>query len=67
MAMKIRYDAEVDVVYIKLSDAEILETEETDAGVIVDLDREGHVVGLEFLNARDFYSAKAIRQFQDAA
>jgi uncharacterized protein YuzE len=65
--MKIRYDPEVDVVYIKLSDAEILETEETETGVFVDLDREGHVVGLEFLNAKDFFSAKAIQQFQNAA
>jgi uncharacterized protein YuzE len=65
--MKIRYDPEVDVVYIKLSDAEISETEEDDNGVIVDLDREGNVVGLEFLNAKDFFSPKAIQQFQSAA
>ena len=65
--MKIKYDPEADVVYIKLSDAEILETEETDTGVIVDLDADGQVVGLEFLNAKDFFSAKAIRQFEKAA
>jgi uncharacterized protein YuzE len=65
--MKIRYDTEVDVVDIKLSDAEISQTEEDEIGVFVDLDREGNVFGLEFLNAKDFFSPKAIRQFQNAA
>ena len=65
--MKIGYDPEVDVVYLKLSDAEISGTEEDENGVIVDLDREGNVVGLEFLNAKDFFSQKAIQEFQSAA
>ena len=44
--MKIRYDPEVDVVYIKFSDADILETKEDENGVIVDFDHKGNVVGL---------------------
>ena len=65
--MKIRYDAEADVVYIRLSDSQILETEETETGMLVDLDAEGKVVGLEFLNARDFFSPKVMQQFEKAA
>ena len=65
--MKIRYDAEADVVYIRLSDSQILETEETETGMLVDLDAEGKVVGLEFLNAKEYFSAKAIEQFAKAA
>ena len=67
MAMKIRYDAEVDVVYMRMTDAGIVESEETDSGVIVDFDADGKVVGLEFLNAKEFFSAKAIEEFQKAA
>ena len=65
--MKIRYDAEVDVVYMRLSEAQIQESEESESGVILDFDADGQVVGLEFLNAKEFFSAKAIRDFAKAA
>ena len=38
--MKIRYDAEVDVDYMRLTDAQILESEESETGVIFDFDAE---------------------------
>jgi uncharacterized protein YuzE len=49
--MKIKYDKEVDVINIQFSDAEIVETDEDKAGVIIDYDINGNIVEIELLNA----------------
>ncbi|RYZ76707.1 MAG: DUF2283 domain-containing protein [Proteobacteria bacterium] len=49
--MKIIYDPEVDVLRIRLSDAQVEESDEETPGVILDFDEEGQVVGFEILNA----------------
>jgi uncharacterized protein YuzE len=65
--MKVKYDSEVDAVFLRLTDADILESEEMQPGVIVDFDANGKIVALEFLNATERFSAEAIKQFQDDA
>jgi uncharacterized protein YuzE len=49
--MKVRYDPEVDVLSIVLSDAPVEESDEDKPGVILDYDIHGNVVGLEILDA----------------
>ncbi|MGK7933679.1 MAG: DUF2283 domain-containing protein [Microcystaceae cyanobacterium] len=49
--MKLKYDAEVDVLSINWCDVEIEESESISAGVILDYDQDGNVVGVEILNA----------------
>jgi uncharacterized protein YuzE len=49
--MKVRYDPEVDVLSIALSDARVEESDEDKPGVILDYDTHGNVVGLEILDA----------------
>ena len=49
--MKVTYDSEVDVLRIILSEAAIEESDEDKAGIILDYDKEGNVVGLEVLDA----------------
>ena len=49
--MKVRYDPEVDVLSISLSDAPVEESDEHKPGVILDYDKSGNVVGLEILDA----------------
>jgi uncharacterized protein YuzE len=49
--MKIKYDPEVDIIRITLKDVDIEESEEETAGIILDLDLNGHVVGIEILQA----------------
>ncbi len=46
--MKIKYDQEVDVLLIELSDSEIYESK---PGVILDYDKEGNLVRVEILEA----------------
>ena len=49
--MKVKYDKQVDILYIKLSDLPIKESDEDKPGVILDYAADGSVVGLEILNA----------------
>ncbi len=49
--MKIKYDPEVDILRITLKDVDIEESEEETEGIILDLDINGHVVGIEILQA----------------
>ena len=49
--MKVKYDAEVDVMRIIFSEAEISESDEEKPGIILDYDNKGNIVGIELLNA----------------
>ena len=49
--MKISYDPEVDVLSVLFNDSPIEESDEERPGLILDLDAEGNVVGIEVLNA----------------
>jgi len=49
--MKITYDPEADALYIELRDARPADSMDVEEGVTVDLDSEGHIIGLEVLDA----------------
>ena len=49
--MVIRYDKELDIVYIRFSEKKIEESNEDKPGIILDYDIEGSIVGIEVLNA----------------
>ncbi len=49
--MKIKYDQEVDILVIRLSDEKIVESDEAKKGVILDYDKAGNVVKIEILDA----------------
>jgi uncharacterized protein YuzE len=49
--MVIRYDKELDIVYIRFSEKKIAESKEDKPGIILDYDIEGSIVGIEVLNA----------------
>ncbi|MBO1346844.1 MAG: DUF2283 domain-containing protein [Hormoscilla sp. GUM202] len=49
--MKVIYDPEVDIVRIIFNQVQIQESDEVEAGLILDYDREGNVVGLEIMDA----------------
>ncbi len=50
--MKVRYDQDVDVLYIRLKDGDIVESDEVGAGIIIDYAEDGMPVGVEILDAR---------------
>ena len=50
-AMKIVYDPGTDVLRISLTSIAIAETAQTNPGMILDYDEDGHIIGLEIINA----------------
>jgi len=67
MAMKVKYDAEDDIVYLRLTDHASTESDELKPGVVVDLDSDGKIVAIEFLNAKERFAAETIRELGEAA
>lgn len=51
--MKIEYSRRTDALYIRLRKAPIVDSRDIEEGVTVDLDGEGHIVGLEVLDASE--------------
>ncbi|MBE9460484.1 DUF2283 domain-containing protein [Dyadobacter subterraneus] len=49
--MKIKYDKETDILYIKLSDLAIAESDVDKKGVILDYTADGQLAGIEILEA----------------
>ncbi len=49
--MVIKYDKDIDVIYIKLSDNRVAESDEEKPGIILDYDESGNIVGIEVLDA----------------
>lgn len=49
--MKFKYDKEVDIVYIKLTEKPVVESDEDKPGIIIDYDADGNVAGMEILDA----------------
>jgi len=49
--MKVKYDREVDILYISFSDEIVFESDEGKKGVILDYSADGRIVGIELLNA----------------
>ena len=47
--MLIKYDKDIDVIYIKLTDGEVAESDEDKPGIILDYDESGNIVGIEVL------------------
>ena len=49
--MKIEYDPEADALYIQVREARPADNIDIEDGVTVDVDEQGHIVGLEILDA----------------
>jgi uncharacterized protein YuzE len=48
--MKLKIDKESDILYLRLNETEIIESEEVQPGVILDFDKNGRVIGIEILH-----------------
>ena len=66
--MRIKVDKEADVLYFRLDENRIVESEEVRPGVILDYDENDQVVGVEFLgiSARATVGELSSLQFQTA-
>ncbi|HEY8767691.1 MAG TPA: DUF2283 domain-containing protein [Dehalococcoidia bacterium] len=59
--MRIRYDQEVDALYIRLREGKIEESDEIEPGLIADYGEGGKVMGIEILDASEFLGGKEMR------
>lgn len=50
--MKIEFDPEVDAAYLRLSDADVVDSEEISADIVYDFDADEQVVGIELLRIK---------------
>jgi len=50
--MKVKYDKKADAAYLKLTDSQIVESEEVSPDIIYDFDEENQVVGIEILRLK---------------
>ncbi|MDJ0272632.1 MAG: DUF2283 domain-containing protein [Candidatus Caldarchaeum sp.] len=50
--MKVTYDPEADIIYMVLRDGEIYDSREENEDVRLEYDKEGHLIGIEIMNAR---------------
>ena len=55
--MKMTYDPEVDILYIRLEGANIAESDEVEEGVVLDYNANGQVVGMEIQDASEYVAA----------
>jgi uncharacterized protein YuzE len=57
--MKTIYDPEAEALYVRFSDASIVESEEVADGVVLEFDAEGRIVAIELLDASKHVAAGA--------
>jgi len=50
--MRIHYDEKLDALYLRLDDSKVVESEEVKPGIVLDFDKQKHVVGIEVLNLK---------------
>lgn len=62
--MKVQFDEEADALYIRFSNARIMESEEVEPGVILDFDERDRMVAIEILRISQRSPDANLKQFQ---
>ena len=62
--MKVHFDEKADAVYLKLTDSNIIESEEVSPGIILDFDENNQVVGIEMLQVQSRAPLANLKQLQ---
>ena len=65
--MKVTHDAETDMAYIEFEDRPSLESFELCEGIVIDLDADEHVVGIEVEDASRKFDVEELRAALEAA
>ena len=51
--MKIEYSSDIDALYIRLRETKITDSMDVEQGVTIDIGEDGHIVGIEVLDASE--------------
>ena len=60
--MKIRYDKEVDAMYVYAEKGQSEYSEEIGEGIIVDVSKDGRIIGMEILDASEKFSPSSFKR-----
>jgi len=60
--MRVKIDQENDVLYFRLDETAIVESEEIQPGVILDYDEQGQVIGIEILGIQSRIDPDKLRK-----
>ena len=66
-AIRIRYDEEVDALYVQLGASKIVESDEIKPGIIVDFNAKNEAVGIEVLDFKRRISKADLKQLKFSA
>ncbi len=58
--MKIEYDREADALYVQFREVHAEDNIDIEEGVTVDLDADGHMIGIEILGASDRFGLESL-------
>ena len=62
--MRLKVDRENDVLYFRLDETSIVDSEEVQPGVILDFDEHGRLVGIEIMNLSTRIEPEEMRNLQ---
>ena len=62
--MRIKIDRENDVLYFRLDESAVVESEEVQPGVVLDFDAQGRVVGIEILHLSSRVTPEQLRKLE---
>lgn len=62
--MRLKFDEAADALYLRLDEGAIVESEEVKPGVVLDFNKEGVVVGVEFLDVSSRLSDKQLKKLE---
>lgn len=62
--MKITFDKEADAVYIEISEEEFKTNKKMDNETIIDLDKNGKIIGIELLNVSKIMSKNFLSEIR---
>jgi len=54
--MKIEYSDTADAIYVSFKEAFVAKSKEIEEGIVVDLDENGHLIGIEILDVSHRYT-----------
>jgi uncharacterized protein YuzE len=62
--MRLKIDKENDALYLRLDEADIIDSEEVQPGVILDFNKDNRVVGVEILNLSSRVAREKLNRVQ---
>ncbi|MFQ5762833.1 MAG: DUF2283 domain-containing protein [Candidatus Bathyarchaeia archaeon] len=60
--MRVEYDKDLDIMYIRLKEGKYAFSEEVNENTVMDLDHEGRILALEILDVSDFLGEELLRK-----